>query len=61
MCNYHEGYHTALAWEIEAGDTGSRERREELAYDLPWRALAAFLGAVMVIGVSLSLVIDLLS
>lgn len=61
MCHYYEGYHTILASEIEAGDTGSREPREELSYDLPWRAMAMFVVAVGAIGTSLNLIIDLLT
>jgi hypothetical protein len=59
MC-HHEGYHTARAWEIEAGDRGSREGGEELSYDLPWSVLALFVVTVTAIGGSVSLLIQLL-
>lgn len=58
MC-LHEGYHRALPGEIEA-EWGSREGREEIGYDLPWRVLAVFVGAVVAIGSSLSFLIQLL-
>lgn len=61
MCHYHEGYHMTWASEIDAGDTGPREPREELAYDLPWRAIAAFVCVVVAFGVSLDLIINLLT
>lgn len=60
MCHYHDGYHMTWASEIEPREGGSREPREELAYDLPWRVMAVFVGVVVAIGGSLNLVIDLL-
>ncbi|MEO7222618.1 MAG: hypothetical protein ABIY37_09100 [Devosia sp.] len=56
----HEGYHTAMTWEIDEGETGPREPREELPYDLPWRVLAVIVLTVGAIGSAVSLVIDLL-
>lgn len=63
MCHYYEGYHTTLASEIEAGEFARREPREvdEVPYDLPWRAMAAFVVVVGAIGTSLSLIINLLT
>jgi hypothetical protein len=63
MCHYHEGYHMTWASEIEPRDGDFRqlrEPREELTYDLPWRAMAAFFAVVVAIGGSLNLVIGLL-
>jgi hypothetical protein len=60
MCHYHDGYHMTWASEIEHGDRGPRAPREELSYDLPWRAIAAFVCVVIAIGVSVDLVIELL-
>lgn len=61
MCHYYEGYHTVLAWEIDGGDTGPRERREELPYDLPWRAIGLFVVAVGGLATSINLIITLLT
>lgn len=63
MCHYYEGYHTTLASEIEAGDFAWREPRDrdEVPYDLPWRAMATFVVVVGAIGTALNLIIDLLS
>lgn len=60
MYHCYDGYHMTWASEIEAGDTGSRELHEELAYDLPWRVLAVFVAAVVAIGGALTLLIELL-
>jgi hypothetical protein len=59
MC-HHEGYHRAPAWEIDAGEGGPREARDDITYDLPWRVLALFVAAVTAAGGALSLVINLL-
>lgn len=59
MC-HHEGYHTVHGGQIDGVEWTSREPGEELAYDLPWNVIGAFVAVVVAVGASLSLVIQLL-